>query len=81
MIRRSEVINYTRELTSSLTSSSGLIYWNELEILVPIEFAEMFAIFFFNITLETAITRSHYNSGYFGDKIPEEDIIIPVFPI
>jgi len=46
MIRRSEVINYTRELTSSLTSSSGLIYWNELEILVPIEFAEMFAIFF-----------------------------------
>ena len=38
--------NSTHELISSITSSSGLIYGNELEILVPIDFAEMFATLF-----------------------------------
>jgi hypothetical protein len=46
MIHRNEPINSAHELNSSLTSSSGLIYRNELDILEPVEFADILAVLF-----------------------------------
>jgi len=72
MIRINEVIISTHEFSSSLTPFSGLIFRNELGILVPIEFAEIFAILFqYNYgnnyyTFTSSLRRNNFRRRYYN---------------